>query len=84
MKSKKLCQKGDKVVVHSWGLPEVKVRLLKRYLVQENNGLGVNGWEGQIFSKKDVDKLRKKGVPYKNGEKPIVFIADWQIIKKCV
>ena len=82
MKSKKLYQKGDKVVVHSWGLPEVKVSLLKRYLVQENNGLGVNGWEGQIFSKKDVDKLRKKGVPYKKDDKPEVWVFDWHIVRK--
>ena len=79
---KKSYQKGDKVLVESWGLPIVKVILTKRYL-KTGLGLGVDGWEAQITIKKEVEKLRANGVPYNKGEKPTVFVADWQIIKKC-
>ena len=79
---KKSYQKGDKVLVESWGLPIVKVTLTKRYL-KTGSGLGVDGWEAQITIKKEVEKLRANGVPYSKGEKPTVFVADWQIIKKC-
>ena len=79
---KKSYQKGDKVLVESWGLPIVKVTLIKRYL-KTGLGLGVDGWEAQITIKKEVEKMRANGVPYNKGEKPTVFIADWQIIKKC-
>jgi len=82
MKLKKSYQKGDKVLVESWGLPNVKVTLTKRYL-KTDLGLGVDGWEAQITNKKEVEKLRVNGVPYNKGEKPTVFVADWQIIKKC-
>ena len=82
MKLKKSYQKGDKVLVESWGLPSVKVTLTKRYL-KTDLGLGVDGWEAQITNKKEVEKLRVNGVPYNKGEKPTVFVADWQIIKKC-
>ena len=44
--------------------------------------LGVDGWDAQIISQKEVEKLRKRGVPYKKGEKPKVWVFDWQIIKK--
>jgi len=44
---------------------------------------GVDGWEAQITNQREVEKLRKKGVPYKRGEKPKVWVFDWQIIKKC-
>ncbi len=83
MKSKKSYQIGDRVVVKSFAVPTTKVTLKKRYLVSESElRIGVDGWEAQITFKKEVDKLRKHGVPYKKGEKPIVFVADWQIIKK--
>ena len=84
MKSKKSYQNGDKVLVSSFAGPNVCVILKKRYIaVKSELKLGVDGWESQIYKQKDVDKLRKSGVPYKKGEKPFVFTADWQIIKKC-
>ena len=84
MKSKKSYQKNDKVLVSSFAGPDVIVTLTRRYLVRETkHKLGVNGWKAQITSYKEVEKLRQHGVPYKKGEKPIVFVADWQIIKKC-
>ena len=84
MKRKKLYRKNDKVLVKSYAGPDVCVLLLKRYIVnQSKSKLGVDGWDAQIIYQKDVDKLRKRGVPYKKGEKPMVFVADWQIIKKC-
>ena len=45
--------------------------------------LGVDGWDAQITNSKEVEKLRKHGVPYEKGEKPKVWVFDWQIIKKC-
>ena len=72
---------GDVVLVESFAGPEVYVRLKKR-LLKPKKGWGADGWDAQIIYKKDVDSLRKSGVPYKKGEKPIVFVFDWQMIKK--
>ena len=84
MKSKKRYTKNDKVLVRSFAGPNVCVRLLKRYIAkQSQHKLGVDGWEAQITNQKEVEKLRKKGVPYKRGEKPKVWVFDWEIIKKC-
>ena len=84
MKSKPHYTKNDKVLVKSFGAPTVCVILKKRYIASKSeHKLGVDGWEAQIYKQKDVEKLRKCGVPYQKGEKPIVFVADWQIIKKC-
>ena len=84
MKSKKRYTKNDRVLVKSFAGPNVCVRLLKRYIAkQSQHKLGVDGWEAQITNQKEVDKLRKKGVPYKKGEKPNVWVFDWEIIKKC-
>jgi len=84
MKYKKSYHKNDKVLVKSYAGPDVCVKLLKRYIVNKSKSkLGVDGWDAQIFLIKDVEKLRKHGVPYNRNEKPIVFVADWQIIKKC-
>tara|TARA_R110000796_G_scaffold123637_6_gene237994 strand:+ start:105 stop:359 length:255 start_codon:yes stop_codon:yes gene_type:complete len=84
MKSKKLYQKNDKVLVKSFAVPSVCVTLKKRYIVRESElKLGVDGWYAQITDKKEVNKLRKHGVPYKKDEYPIVFVADWQLIKIC-
>ena len=84
MKSKKRYTKNDKVLVKSFAGPNVWVRLTKRYIVNETeHKLGVDGWEAQITQQKEVEKLRKRGVPYKKGEKPKVWVFDWQIIKKC-
>tara|TARA_R110002020_G_scaffold217466_2_gene425275 strand:- start:816 stop:1073 length:258 start_codon:yes stop_codon:yes gene_type:complete len=84
MKSKKHYVKNDKVYVKSFGVPNVCVILKKRYIAANSESkLGVDGWEAQIINKREVNKLRDYGVPYKQGEKPIVFVADWQIIKKC-
>jgi len=72
------------VIVKSFGGPEVCVTLKQRHIVNQTElKLGVDGWEAQITMQKEVDKLRKAGVPYSKGEKPEVWVFDWQIIKKC-
>mgnify|MGYP001186868082 FL=1 len=84
MKSKKRYTKNDRVLVKSFAGPNVCVRLLKRYIAkQSQHKLGVDGWEAQITNQKEVEKLRKKGVPYKRGERPKVWVFDWEIIKRC-
>ena len=84
MKSKKRYTKNDRVLVKSFAGPDVRVVLRRRYLVSKSkHKLGVDGWEAQITNQKEVEKLRKRGVPYKKGEKPKVWVFDWQIIKKC-
>ncbi len=84
MKSKKKYTKNDKVLVKSFAGPDICVILKERYIAAKSElKLGVDGWEAQIYKKKDVEELRKRGVPYKKGEKPMVFVPDWQIIKKC-
>jgi hypothetical protein len=84
MKSKKYYVKNDNVLVKSFAGPDVCVRLLKRYIASKSSlKLGENGWDAQVVNQKEVDILRKKGVPYKKGEKPKVWVFDWQIIKKC-
>ncbi len=84
MKSKIRYRKNDRVLVKSFAGPNVCVVLKNRYLVSKSESkLGVDGWEAQITNQKEVEKLRKKGVPYKKGEKPKVWVFDWEIIKKC-
>tara|TARA_B100001250_G_scaffold410963_1_gene438507 strand:+ start:277 stop:534 length:258 start_codon:yes stop_codon:yes gene_type:complete len=84
MKLGKRYQKGDKVLVKSFAGPDVRVLLKSRYIVSEtDHKLGVDGWNAQIVNKKEVDKLRQHGVPYSKNEKPVVWVFDWQIIKKC-
>jgi len=82
MKSKKQYRKGDRVLVKSHAGPKVCVKLKKRIL-KPKKGWGADGWDAQIIYKKDVEKLRKCGVPYKKGEKPVVFVFDHHIIRKC-
>ena len=84
MKSKRKYTKNDRVLVSSFAGPDVCVVLKKRYIAaQSASKLGVDGWEAQITNQKEVDKLRKRGVPYRKGEKPKVWVFDWQIIRKC-
>ena len=84
MKSKKRYTKNDRVLVKSFAGPRICVILKRRYPVSKSeHKLGVDGWEAQITNQQEVDKLRKKGVPYKKGEKPMVWVFDWEIIKKC-
>ncbi len=84
MKLKKSYQKGNKVLVESFAGPNVQVILKKRYVVNQSElKLGVDGWEAQITIQKEVEKLRKAGVPYQKSEKPMVWVFDWQIIKRC-
>ena len=84
MKSKRKYQKGNRVLVRSYAGPDVIAVLTKRYIVSETkHKLGVDGWEAQITAPKEVEKLRKTGVPYQKGEKPMVWVFDWQIIKRC-
>ena len=83
MKSNKTYQKGDKVLVKSFAGPNVRITLKNRYIAAESElKLGVDGWNAQITLQREVEKLRKSGVPYKKGEKPKVWVFDWQIIKK--
>lgn len=84
MKSKKRYTKNDRVLVKSFAGPNVCVILKKRYIAAQSElKLGVDGWEAQISNQREVDKLRKRGVPYKKGERPNVWVFDWEIIKKC-
>jgi len=84
MKPKKPYRKGDKILVKSFAGPDVRVILEERYIAsQSEHKLGVDGWNARLVYKKDIDMLRKHGVPYKKDEKPKVWVFDWQIIKKC-
>ena len=84
MKSKRQYTKNDRVLVKSFAGPNTCVILLRRYIATKSkNKLGVDGWEAQIVNQKEVEKLRKNGVPYKKTEKPKVWVFDWQIIRKC-
>ena len=84
MKSKKRYTKNDRVLVKSFAGPDVCVILLERYIASKSElGLGVDGWNAQITCSKEVDKLRARGVPYKKGEKPKVWVFDYHIIRKC-
>jgi hypothetical protein len=84
MKSKRRYQKGNRVLVSSFAGPDVCVVLIERYVVNKTkHKLGVDGWDAQITNSKEVEKLRKRGVPYKKGEKPKVWVFDWEIVKKC-
>jgi hypothetical protein len=82
MNSEQTYQKNDIALVRSFVSHEVQVQLKKRIL-KPKKGWGADGWDAQIIYEKDVNILRKSGVPYKKGEKPIVFVFDWQLIKKC-
>ena len=84
MTLKRRYAKNNKVLIKSFAGPNICVILKKRYIVSKSeHKLGVDGWEAQIIDQKEVNKLRKRGVPYRKGEKPLVFVADWEIIKKC-
>ena len=84
MKSRTPYQRNDKVLVKTFAGVEVCVTLKKRYIAtQSEYKLGVDGWSAIITLKTDVDKLRQRGVPYDKGERPSVFVGDWEIIKKC-
>jgi len=81
MKSKKPLKPGNKILVKTFAGPNVYVILKKRYTASQSElKLGVDGWEAQIKDNKEVEKLRKAGVPYKKGGKPLVWVFDWQII----
>jgi hypothetical protein len=72
---------GDIVLVESFAGPRVHVKLKKR-VFKLKKGWGADGWDAQLMYKKDVDNLRKNGVPYKKDTKPVVFVFDWQMIKR--
>ena len=73
---------GDIVLVSSFAGLDVKVRLEERHKPTSNGfDWGASGWDATIIYKKDVDKLRQNGVPYKSGEKPQVWVFDYEIIK---
>ncbi len=69
------------MLVASHAGPKVYVRLLKRVLKPKDDW-GADGWDARIIYKKDVDNLIKNGVPYKKGEKPVVWVFDHQILNK--
>ena len=71
---------GDIVLVKSFAGPQVRVRLTQR-CEKSKRGWGASGWDAVIIYKKDVDKLRQNGVPYKSGEKPLVWVFDHEVIK---
>ena len=71
---------NDIVLVESFAGPRVYVRLKKK--VVSKNGWDADGWDAIVIYKKDIEALRKKGVPYKKNEKPHVFVFEWQMIKK--
>tara|TARA_R100000234_G_scaffold32180_3_gene18953 strand:+ start:14602 stop:14844 length:243 start_codon:yes stop_codon:yes gene_type:complete len=75
---------GDIISVRSFALADseyVRVKLIKRVL-KPKDFWGADGWDAQVIHKKDVDKLIKHGVPYKRGDKPFVWVFDFQIVKK--
>ena len=74
-------KKNDVVLVKSFAGPNVKVRLLRRF-VPKKNEWGAPGWDAIITNKKCVQKLIKRGVPYNKDEKPTVWVFDWEIIKR--
>lgn len=74
-------EKNDIVLVKSFAGPDVKVRLVQRF-VPKKNEWGASGWDAVLVYKSDVLKLIKKGVPYKKDTKPKVWVFDWEIIKK--
>jgi hypothetical protein len=71
---------GDIVLVTSFAGPKVRVRLVERYTPRKNEW-GSDGWDATIIYKKDIDKLRQSGVPYKKSGKPNVWVFDFEIIK---
>ena len=71
---------GDIVLVKSFAGPDVRVRLDERH-ANFGDGWGAEGWDATIIYKKDVDKLRQNGVPYKKSGKPNVWVFDFEIIK---
>jgi hypothetical protein len=81
MRPKKPLVPGNKILVKSFAGPDVHVTLKNRYIAAESKlKLGVDGWEAQIKDNKEVEKLRKAGVPYEKGSIPSVWVFDWQII----
>jgi|TARA_Y100000296_G_scaffold74274_1_gene92610 hypothetical protein len=72
---------GDVVFVESFAGPKVQVRLKERIL-KPKDFWGADGWNAQLIYKKEVNSLRKNGVPYKKDSKPVVFVFDWQMIKR--
>tara|TARA_R100001129_G_scaffold145180_1_gene106428 strand:- start:461 stop:718 length:258 start_codon:yes stop_codon:yes gene_type:complete len=84
MKSKKRYTNNDRVLVKSFAGPDIRVVLKTRYIASETkHKLGVDGWEAVIEDPCEVDKLCSRGVPYKKGQKPKVWVFDHHIIKKC-
>ena len=64
MKSKKRYRKKDRVLVKSFAGPDVCVVLQERYIaLKSEHKLGVDGWHATIIDQKEVEKLRKYGVP---------------------
>ena len=84
MKSKKRYTENDRVLVKSFAGPDICVRLVRRYIVSRSEQkIGVDGWDAVIEDSTEVDKLRSRGVPYKKGQKPKVWVFDHHIIKRC-
>tara|TARA_R110000772_G_scaffold141219_3_gene250848 strand:- start:903 stop:1142 length:240 start_codon:yes stop_codon:yes gene_type:complete len=72
---------NDIVLVNSFAGPKVWVELKERIL-KPKDSFGALGWRAQIIYNKDVENLRNSGVPYTKNTKPIVFVFDWEVIKR--
>jgi hypothetical protein len=74
-------QVNDVVLVESIAGPQVHVRLLKR-VKKINEGYGADGWDAILLYEKEIEKLRKAGVPYPKKGEHKVWVFDEDIIKK--
>ena len=74
-------QVDDIVLVESIAGPQVHVRLLKR-VKKINEGYGADGWDAILLYEKEIEKLRKAGVPYPKKGEHKVWVFDEDIIKK--
>ena len=69
MKSKRQYRKGDRVLVKSFAGPNVCVVLKERYIASKSeHKLGVDGWEAQITSQKEIETLMAKLSDYEDAE----------------
>ena len=71
----------DIVLIKTFAGPKVWVKLKERIL-KPKDGYGADGWTTQMIYKKDVDNLRRSGVPLERNTKPTGFVFDWQLIKR--
>jgi len=69
-------------------IPNVHVKLLKKYVIRERKGLrmdwpGYIGWDAKLIYKKEIEILRKKfRIPYKFPKDVNTFVYQDDIISK--